>query len=67
MTMFDKVLNLVSDPKEHFNLGLHITRGAKQGGGLNPPEFWMGGLNTYQPPLILKKKFQGGGGWFPLN
>ena len=32
------------------------------GGGLNPPEFWMGGLNTCQPPLILRKKFLGGVG-----
>ena len=40
-------------------------RGAKQGGGLgglNPPEFWMGGLNTCQPPLILRKKIFGGVG-----
>ena len=22
--LYDKVLNLASDPKEHFNLGLHI-------------------------------------------
>ena len=33
-------------------------------GGLNPspPEFWMGGLNTCQPPLILRKNFLGGVG-----
>ena len=24
--LYDKVLNLASDPKEHFNLGLHITQ-----------------------------------------
>ena len=48
-------------------------RGAKQGGGLGgvstPPEFWMGGLNTCQPPLILRKKnfFWGGGGLAPLK
>ena len=38
-------------------------RGAKQGGvgGVStPPEFWMGGLNTCQPPLILRKIFLGG-------
>ena len=28
-------------------------------------EFWMGGLNTCQPPLILRKIFYGG--WLPLN
>ena len=41
------------------------TRGAKQGGvgGVStPPEFWMGGLNTCQPPLILRKNFLGGVG-----
>ena len=27
------------------------------GGGPNPPEFWMGGLNTCQPPLILRRFF----------
>ena len=35
-------------------------RGAKQGGdwGVStPPEFWMGGLNTCQPPLILRNFF----------
>ena len=35
-------------------------RGAKQegvGGVSTPPEFWVGGLNTCQPPLILSKKF----------
>ena len=35
-------------------------RGAKQGGvgGVStPPEFWKGGLDTCQPPLILKKNF----------
>ena len=40
-------------------------RGAKQGGvgGVStPPEFWMGGLNTCQPPLILRKTFLGGVG-----
>ena len=26
------------------------------GGVSTPPEFWMGGLNTCQPPLILRKK-----------
>ena len=43
----------------------HRTRGAKQGGvgGVStPPEFWMGGLSTCQPPLILRKKFLGGVG-----
>ena len=29
-------------------------------GGPNPPEFWMGGLNTCQPPLILRRFFLGG-------
>ena len=24
--LYDKVLNLANDPKEHFNLGLHITQ-----------------------------------------
>ena len=24
--LYDKVLNLASDPKEHFNIGLHITQ-----------------------------------------
>ena len=41
------------------------TRGAKQGGvgGVStPPEFWMGGLSTCQPPLILRKNFLGGVG-----
>ena len=39
-------------------------RGAKQGGlgGSQPPppEFGMGGLNTCQPPQILRKIFLGG-------
>ena len=33
-------------------------QGRQTGGGLggrNPPECWMGGLNTCQPPLILKR------------
>ena len=33
----------------------------RSGPSLNPPEFWMGGLNTCQTPLILRKKFLGGG------
>ena len=41
-------------------------RGAKQGGGVGgvstPPEFWMGGLNTCQPPVILRNFFLGGVG-----
>ena len=44
---------------------LRYSRGAKQGGvgGVStPPEFWMGGLNTCQPPLILRKIFLGGVG-----
>ena len=24
--LYDKVLNLASDPKEHYNIGLHITQ-----------------------------------------
>ena len=39
---------------------VHIIRGAKQGGVSTPPEFWMEGLNTCQPPLILRKKKLGG-------
>ena len=34
-------------------------QGRQTGGGWGvstPPEFWMGGLNTSQPPLILRKK-----------
>ena len=49
-------------------LSLSQTRGAKQGGGLgglNPPEFWMRGLKTCQPPWFWEKIFRGG--WFPLN
>ena len=45
-------------------------QGRQTGGGgwgvSTPPEFWMGGLNTCQPPLILRKKFLGGV-WLPLN
>ena len=46
---------------------INVCRGAKQGGrgwGVStPPEFWMGGgLNTCQPPLILRKNFLGGVG-----
>ena len=41
-------------------------QGRQTGGGgwgvLTPPEFLMGGLNTCQPPLILRKKFLGGVG-----
>ena len=41
--------------------GNYVVRGAKQGGGVGgvstPPEFWMGGLNTCQPPLILRNFF----------
>ena len=32
------------------------------GGVSTPPEFWMGGLNTCQPPLILRNFFLGGVG-----
>ena len=49
----------------HFLKTLSMIRGAKQGGfgGVStPPEFWMGGLNTCQPPLILRKKILGGVG-----
>ena len=51
-------------------LQMYTIRGAKQGGvgGVStPPEFWMGGLNTCQPPLILRKKVLGGGGLAPLK
>ena len=37
-------------------------KGGGVGGVSTPPEFWMGGLNTCQPPLILRKKFLGGVG-----
>ena len=44
-----------------------INSGAPNRGGgwgvSTPPEFWMGGLNTCQPPLILRKKFLGGVGY----
>ena len=36
------------------------------GGDSTPPEFWMGGLNTCQPPLILRKKILRVV-WLPLN
>ena len=52
-----------------YNTIQYDTRGAKQGGlgGIStPPEFGMGGLNTCQPPLILRKKILRGG-WLPLN
>ena len=46
------------------NVCIIVHRGAKQGGGVGgvstPPEFWMGGLNTCQPPLILRNFFLGG-------
>ena len=36
-------------------------QGRQTGGGVGgvstPPEFWMGGLNACQPPLILRKNF----------
>ena len=32
------------------------------GGVATPPEFWMGGLNTCQPPLILRRFLLGGVG-----
>ena len=48
------------------NSMITVGRGAKQGGGgwggLNPPEFWMGGLNACEPPLILRNFFLGGVG-----
>ena len=37
-------------------------RGGGGWGVSTPPEFWMGGLNTCQPPLILRKKNLGGVG-----
>ena len=49
--------------------GLQCVKGAKilgieevvesqgVGGVSTPPEFWMGGLNTCQPPLILRTNF----------
>ena len=37
-------------------------RGGGVGGVSTPPEFWMGGLNTCQPPLILRKKILRGVG-----
>ena len=55
--------------KQHTS-GILTHRGAKQGVGVGgvstPPEFWMGGLNICQPPLILRKKIFSGG-WLPLN
>ena len=37
-------------------------RGAKQGGGVSiPPEFWMEGMNTCQPPPPDFEKFFLGG------
>ena len=45
---------------------LSKNQGRQTGGGLGgvstPPEFWMEGLNTCQPPLILRKKFLTGVG-----
>ena len=52
-----------------FRLTIHISKytficisaqGRQTGGGggwgvTTPPEFWMGGLNTCQPPLILRR------------
>ena len=45
-------------------------QGRQTGGGVGgvstPPEFWMGGLNTCQPPPDFEKKnFRGS--WLPLN
>ena len=48
-----------------FAIGLHQGRqtgGGVGGGVLTPPEFGWGGLNTCQPPLILRKIFLGGVG-----
>ena len=42
-------------------LELNIDQGRQTGGGglvggvATPPEFWIGGLNTCQPPLIFKR------------
>ena len=46
------------------NLCLHTERQTGGGGlgGLNPPWILDGGLNTCQPPLILRKNFLGGVG-----
>ena len=51
------------------NTIISVYQGRQTGGGwggLNPSEFWMGGLNACQPPLILRKIILGGG-WLPLN
>ena len=52
--------------KKIYTWDVTMARGAKQGGVATPPEFWMGVLNTCQPPLILRR-FLLGGGWLPLN
>ena len=48
-----------------------IFRGTKQGGGVwevaTPPECWMEGLNTCQPPPPDFEKIFIMRGWLPLN
>ena len=48
---------------------VYLLSGAPNGGGgvATPPEFWMGGLNTCQPPLILRRFLLGEGGVAPLK
>ena len=45
-------------------LDSHLIQGRQTGGGVGgvatPPEFWMRGLNTCQPPLILRRFLLGG-------
>ena len=46
----------------------YVSKQGRQTGLVStPPEFWMGGLNTCQPPLILRFFFLGGGGLAPLK
>ena len=55
-------------PHVHLVIDCNCMQGRQTGGGggwggLNPPpEFWMGGLNTCQPPLILGRFLLGGVG-----
>ena len=59
-------MSLIVSPNFTDFIGLDQGRQTGGGGGglgvATPPQFWKGGLNTCQPPLIMRRFFLGGVG-----
>ena len=65
MCIYNHILDLVGLLLTIWFHYINMNQGRQTGGvgGVStPPEFWMGGLNTCQPPLILRRFILGGVG-----